>query len=257
MGIRTGLPSGIGCAQLDDLQRRLYLALHRGLPGDVSFYRRVSSSARSVLELGVGDARILSQLPVADRTGLDADPGMLDLARERCPEPRYVAADMASFDLGRTFDRVLVPASALFALPGATAQRACFARIAEHLVPGGEAWLDAYGSDAFHEEALPLADDLGRAELEVLPDIRFEGRWVRVYEANVWTKETQRFDIVYWFELDGRIVEQPLVHHYLLTDQIVEMAAAVGLEVIDFFAGFDEEPFRPDAEHVVVGLRRS
>lgn len=163
---------------------------------------------------------------------------------------------MERFELGMRFDRVLIPASALFALPGFRAQQRCFEAVARHLQPGGELWLDAYGSDTFHAEAEPETDDLGRAELEVLDDIDFEGTTVRVYEANLWVREEQRFEIVYWFELKERVIEQPLVHHYLLSDQLRELAEAAGLELVHLWSTFDRRPFTAESEKMIAGFRR-
>jgi SAM-dependent methyltransferase len=244
---------------LDALQRRLYLALHRGTPGDAEFYARVCRGATAVLELGVGDGRILSRIEVPRKTGIDVDEGMIELAAARCPDARLEVADMAAFDLEESFDRIIIPSSALFALPGLEAQAACFARVARHLMPNGEVWFDAYGSDAFHAEAdpEPLTDDLGRAELEVLDEIDLDGRMVRVYEANHWDKDAQRFTVVYWFELKSRVVEQRLVHHYLLTEQVVSLARDAGLEVETLGSSFTGDPFEPESEQMVVGLRRA
>lgn len=243
---------------MDDLERRLYLALHRGLAGDAEFYERACRGAASVLELGVGDGRLLSRIRSPRRAGLDADPGMIELARARVPDARLEVADMAEFDLGETFERVLIPASALFALSGREAQASCLRCSAAHLEPGGELWLDAYASDAFHAEAEPepLTDDLGRSELEVLDEIELDGRTVRVYEANQWEPEAQRFNVAYWFELKDRVVEQRLVHHYLLSDQLTQMSEDAGLEVTARWSSFAGEPFEPESEHLVVGLRR-
>jgi len=243
---------------IDDpaLHRRLYCALHRGRDEDAPFYRRVCEGCTSVLELGVGDGRILAELAAVERVGLDADPAMLEAARGRVPDARFVRADMASFELGRRFERILIPSSALFALPGPEAQRACFERVAAHLAPRGEAWLDAYASDAFHDEACSAAADPARAELEPLGSIDVEGASVRVFEANAWSREAQRFDVVYWFDWGDRVVEQTLVHHYLRSEQVRDFAAGAGLRVIAFDSDFFGTPFERDAEHMVVGLRR-
>ncbi len=53
---------------------RLYELLHVGNPGDVEFYVQQSEGASSVLELGAGFGRILSQLTHLPRAvGLDID----------------------------------------------------------------------------------------------------------------------------------------------------------------------------------------
>src|SRR5688572_29368088 len=118
----------------------LYVALHSGTPGDAAFYRRVCRDARSVLDLGCGNGRILWGLrrPGRSLVGLDRDREMLQLARRHAATdgrsalpsgsavagfrggergkrlgsaPTWVQADMAAFALGRRFDAIILPFS--------------------------------------------------------------------------------------------------------------------------------------------------
>jgi SAM-dependent methyltransferase len=78
--------------------------------------------------------------------GLDLDPGLLDVARERLPGIPLHLGDMVRFDLGKRFDVVTCLFSAIgYAETVQNLNRAiqCFA---DHLEPGGvviiEPWLD-------------------------------------------------------------------------------------------------------------------
>jgi ubiquinone/menaquinone biosynthesis C-methylase UbiE len=72
--------------------------------------------------------------------GLDLDPGLLDVARARCPGVEFVEADMVDFDLGQQFD----------------AMTCLFSSMARHLQPGGvlivEPWFapDAWNVGSVH-----------------------------------------------------------------------------------------------------------
>ena len=141
----------------------LYAELHRGNPGDLAHYVDVCADARSVLELGSGAGRVALHLAAKglEVTGLELDEGLSALARSRAqdepPEVRarlaWRAGDMRDMDLGRTFDRVLLPYNGLYCLDGEQGVLACFERVAEHLTPDGEFWLDVYVADTFHAEA--------------------------------------------------------------------------------------------------------
>lgn len=237
---------------MDEIGQRLYLALHRGTAGDVEHYVRVCRGAPSVLELGVGDGRILSRISAPTRMGLDAEPGMVEAARTSVTDAVLVTGDMENFQLGRSFDRILIPASALFALPSREAMVRCLRCCRRHLQEGGELWLDAYASDAFHEDSEPDDDD--GVELEYLTDVDLDGRKVSVFEANRWDRTDQTFDVIYWFDLGDRAVEQRLIHHYLTSDQLREVAREADLEVRDLFGGFEREPFARDSALMVARL---
>ncbi|HLT36253.1 MAG TPA: class I SAM-dependent methyltransferase, partial [Enhygromyxa sp.] len=70
---------------MSEYPARLYAAVHDGNPGDVEFYRRRCAGARSIVELGCGDARVLAALAEPGRrlVGVDIDPELLELARVR------------------------------------------------------------------------------------------------------------------------------------------------------------------------------
>jgi SAM-dependent methyltransferase len=96
---------------------------------------RLGDHCGSVLEPGCGPGRYLEAFARRgiDAVGIDSSPEMVDLARQR---GTAVLADMAAFDLGRTFDGAICPVSTL-ALLG-PAQTAChLACVAAHIRPGG------------------------------------------------------------------------------------------------------------------------
>jgi SAM-dependent methyltransferase len=115
---------------------------------DVAFCRDLAaSSGPRVLELGCGTGRVTIALARAglDATGLDLSPGMLREALSKVShlDPatqarlRFVEGDMTDFSLVGRFDTVLIPARAFAFLLTPEAQRACLARVFEHLRPGG------------------------------------------------------------------------------------------------------------------------
>jgi predicted N-acetyltransferase YhbS len=69
-------------------------------------------------------------------TGVDLSPRMLELARELNPECDFVQGDMREFDLGRTFDAVLMD-DAISYMTTRSELRSAFAAAWRHLAPGG------------------------------------------------------------------------------------------------------------------------
>jgi SAM-dependent methyltransferase len=104
-------------------------------------------SARRILDVGCGTGRHAAAL-IAEHgfsvDGLDIESGFLDIARERCPEGRFFRGDMASFDLGSTYDAVLC----LFSSIGyvRTLERLTMAvrSIRRHVAPGGVAVIEPW-----------------------------------------------------------------------------------------------------------------
>jgi SAM-dependent methyltransferase len=134
------------------------LGVGRGAPADdkdVAFYRRLAAaSGPRVLELGCGTGRVTIALAEAglESTGLDLSPGMLQEAQSKVErlEPatrarlRFFEADMKDFTLGLQFDTVVIPARAFAFLLTIEAQRACLARVFDHLRPRGVLSIDVF-----------------------------------------------------------------------------------------------------------------
>ena len=92
----------------------------------------------SALDAGCGTGRVAVELARRgiEVTGVDVDAGMLDQARAKAPELPWILADLATLDLGRTFDVVVMAGNVMiFLAPGTEA--AVVGAAARHLEPGG------------------------------------------------------------------------------------------------------------------------
>lgn len=254
---------------VDRRRAELYAHLHTGNSGDSEHYARVCRGARSVLELGSGAGRISLALAAQglEVTGLECDEASLELAREagagrtELAQVTWVRADMRQFDLGRTFERILLPYNGLYCLGGVDGALACFQRVAAHLAPDGEFWLDVYEIDAFHDEAPddPDPDDsTGVEEDDPVARLAVGGEALDVYEATRWTREEQRLDVCYRFLCEGReVARETLTHHYLLGSQVALLMEEAGLEVGVAYGGFAGESLEEDSDFLVLGARRA
>ena len=104
--------------------------------GEADFVMRYAP--RSVLDAGCGTGRVARELARrgVEVVGVDLDPDMLATARRRSPELQWVQADLASFDLGRTFDVVVAAGNVMILLTPGT-ETAVLANLARHLRPDG------------------------------------------------------------------------------------------------------------------------
>jgi SAM-dependent methyltransferase len=98
----------------------------------------LSFAPASVLDAGCGTGRVGVELARhgVEVVGVDLDPDLLAFARQRAPTLRWECADLASLDLGRTFDLAVMAGNVVsFCRPEDRA--AAVARCAAHLRPGG------------------------------------------------------------------------------------------------------------------------
>lgn len=118
--------------------------------GEAALFARLVPAPARVLDAGCGTGRIAVRLDELgyDVVGVDVDATMLDHARTAAPALDWRHADLATMDLGRTFDAVLVAGNTIPLLEDGTLAAAC-ERLAAHTDPGG-AVVCGFGLDAAH-----------------------------------------------------------------------------------------------------------
>jgi SAM-dependent methyltransferase len=250
----------------DDYPARFYAAVHDGNPGDVEFYRQRCAGARSILELGCGDARVLGAL--AERAadgcrlvGVDIDAQLLELATARSPSLEFVCADMCTVgaeQLGdHRFDRVIIPYGGLYCLLDQAQVAATLGRVTELLEPDGLLILDMWAADGFHAETDP--EDQDPTWLERVKIIEIDGQAWEVLERSSWDKDRQRIDATYLHVRVGseQALEAVLRQRYMLAEQLRAALLAAGLELVELAGGFEGEGYCADSEIMVVSARRS
>jgi SAM-dependent methyltransferase len=248
---------------VSDYPAQLYAAVHAGNPGDLEFYARSCAGARSVMELGCGDARVLATLAAPGRrlVGVDIDPELLELGRQRLaaveprPEFELICADMREVDPGRRFDRVIIPHGGLYCLLDEASLAATLARAAALLEPGGALILDAWAADGFELESNP--EDQDPSWLERVKIIELEGERYEVLERSSWDKPTQRIDATYLHVRVGaeEAIEGLLRQRYVLAEQLRGHLSAAGLELVELHGDFEGGPYTVESELMIVSAR--
>jgi len=101
--------------------------------------------ARTLLDVACGTGAHLEHLEGYGVEGLDLDPEMLAVARERLPDVPFHEGDMAVFALGERFDAVVCMFSSIGYVRTEERLSSAIASMARHLEPGGvlvvEPWL--------------------------------------------------------------------------------------------------------------------
>lgn len=111
--------------------------------------RAEAPDARTVLDVGCGTgehARHLGEEHGYDVAGLDVEPKLVELARQKYPQGDFRQGDMATFELDGTFDAVLCLFGSIAYLRDLDAVEQALQRFRRHLRPGGivvlEPWID-------------------------------------------------------------------------------------------------------------------
>ncbi|MCC7366481.1 MAG: class I SAM-dependent methyltransferase [Dehalococcoidia bacterium] len=94
---------------------------------------------RSVLDAGCGTGRVARELARRgfDVAGVDIDLEMLATARRKAPDLDWQLGDLATIELGRTFETIVMAGNVMiFVAPGS--EGAVLANMARHLGPGGQ-----------------------------------------------------------------------------------------------------------------------
>lgn len=92
----------------------------------------------SVLDAGCGTGRLAIELAARgiEVCGVDLDADLLERARRRAPQLPWIHADLATLDLGRTFDAVVLAGNVVpYAAPGV--RTSLVQRCAAHVRPAG------------------------------------------------------------------------------------------------------------------------
>lgn len=122
-------------------------------------------AARTLLDVACGTGKHLEHLRASFETaGVDADEGMLEIARARLPDIPLSLGDMRDFDLGRRFDVVTCLFSAIGFAHDLDVLGLAAASLARHVAEGGilllEPWLtpEQWISNRPHALATEQAD---------------------------------------------------------------------------------------------------
>jgi SAM-dependent methyltransferase len=229
---------------------------------DVERYVRLArESGGPVLEYGIGNGRVGIAIAKAgiSVTGVDLSRSMLDdlAARlEKLPPQvqgrvRFEHGDMRSVKLEQTFPLVLVPFNGILHLYERGDFEALFARVREHLAPGGRFVFDF---------SLPAPSDLARDPERWFgaPRIRHPstGELVRYDERFEYDPVRQLLLVTTRFTPEGgRPWTVPLTHRQVYPREMEALLHYNGFTDIQLTADFSDAPADHLTDSVVVSCR--
>ena len=238
----------------------LYHAHHTRHMEDLPFWLGLAQRQGSpVLELGCGSGRIL--IPLAEAgfsvTGIEIDPGMLQVLSEQLPEtlrPRVklVQGDFTRFELAEQFGLVILPCNTYSTLDAAQRQ-ALIACVAQHL-PAGGVFAAGLPNPALLRQ-LPAYSD---PEVEeVFPHPRY-GKPVQV--SSSWQRTAQGLTVAWDYAYttaggQAQVIHRQVKHHLVnIQDYLSELHRA-GFDVVELYGNFDGSTYRRQSEQLILAAR--
>lgn len=132
-------------------------------------------------------------------TGVDLSEGMLEIARQRNPEIRYLQGDMRSISLDRKFDVVAIPDSIMY-MTTPEDLSAALSNAAAHLNKGGVLLVVAHTKEEFRNNNFAYTGEDDNTHITVLEN------------NHIVTDSSYEATMVYLIRQDGRLEIQHEVH---------------------------------------------
>jgi len=179
-------------------------------------------SPASVLELGCGTGAVLELLPAEwEKVGVDVSPQMLEIARTKGLDAAFVAADIRSLSLGRTFDVVACVYDTINHLPGSD-WPSVFAAAAAHLADDGVFLFDM--------------NTLGRLRTDAGEEHTTEADGATV-SMRIHAVGDDRYDWHVRIERAGAIVEDTIAEYAVALTEVRAMLADAGFTRVEVSGG--------------------
>ena len=231
---------------------RLYDLMFPGGGPAVDFYRgEAARQGGSVLELGCGNGHKL--IPIASDghpcVGLDLSGDMLVEARRKANahgvEVEWVQGDMRAFDLGRTFDLVLVAANSLLHLHEAEDLVSCLRSVRRHLAHGGRLVLDVFNPSV---RLLAGADGVRRSrEALSFPDPHRGQVDVEVAERYDAPAQVTRGTWYFSTGSEPDFLVAPLELRSIFPQELPLLLSLAGLRLLDRYGDWSRQPLADDS----------
>ncbi len=253
------------------LTAELYDQIVEDWPGEIDFYTSLGSEAGArggeTIEVACGTGRVARRLAQAGVRvfGLDASAEMLRVARSKAgrgPGPRWVQADMRSFDLGQTFALAIIPGHSFQFMLSVEDQLSCLGSIRRHLEPEGRLVVHLDHQDpkwlAEVAEGRPIRAEPSREVIHPSTGARFN-------VSRTWSfdRSTQTATVVtQWKQLDSRggVIQMwtkgPVALHCVFRFEMEHLLARAGFALEALLGDFVGGALGNDSTEMLFQARR-
>ena len=229
----------------------LYSLVHTGNEGDIEFYVRACEGVESVLELGCGSGRMGCSISRVAKNYLGID---INWERARLATDRGIVcycADMASFQLKRRFDRIIIPCNTIYCLLSEDKLISCLENIREHLAKNGELVFDVFV--AYHQK---MASHISKSRRDNgwIKEVHYKNKVWDVYESVEILSGSGRLDVHYSHRCRStdEKIETKIPQRYFSHIELPQLLGKAGLIMTSITGGFRNEPVSDSCERIVV-----
>ena len=229
----------------------LYSLVHTGNEGDIEFYVRTCEGVDWILELGCGSGRMGRPISRVAKNYLGID---IDWERARTAANRGIicyCADMVGFQLGRRFDRIIVPCNTIYCLLSEDSLVSCLKNIRRHLAKNGQLVFDVFV--AYHQRA---ASRISRSRQDNgwIKEVRYKNKVWDVYESVEILSGSGRRDVHYLHKCrsTNEKIETKIPQRYFSHSELPQLLGKVGLIMTSLTGGFRNELVSDSCERIVV-----
>ena len=208
----------------------------------------VMEKGGTCLDIGCGTGRVLVPLlqEGVEATGIDASPAMVAGCKaklaEESVEGEVTEADMADFDLGKTFDSVIIPGATFQLLDDRDDATAALARAKAHLKPGGLLVLSLF--TPWYEITHESLDGVWRLEKDEMLE---DGRRALCHASNELDRCEQLMAVQHRFEIldgAGKVTDSEIKRSRLRwygKHEITLLLKAAGFAAVETLGDFGDE----------------
>lgn len=235
---------------------------------ELDFYREAAKGTKSVLEVACGTGRIGLRLAQEGWSvyGFDLSPHMIEIARRKAEGIHNIelsVADMTSFDLGKTFDLVIIPGHSFQFMLTIRAQLACLASTCRHISENGRLIVHIDHQELAWLGGLPIEPE---GTFGLPSDVRLpDGRAFRTRKRWSYDRATQTAELVTRIEQTdstGLVLDSatrgPVHMHCFFHYDMQHLLERAGLEVQALYGDLSRGSLAHDsAEMIWVASRRS
>lgn len=234
----------------EQLSAELYDISVPNWEGEIDFYRELArqgqTRGQAILEIACGTGRVAIRLAQqgAQVVGTDLSEEMLEIARGKSEEVRWLQGDMRALDLGETFGLIIVPGHSFQFMLTPEDQVKALESFKGHLTPDGVLVIHLD-----HQSIDWLGDLLGElgGKFEQTKDIKHPRTGHTIRRAHAWTYQpsTQTATVVSkWEEIneDGTILQTwtrtPMQLHCVFRFEMEHLLLRTGFELQTLYGDF-------------------
>lgn len=230
---------------------------------DIPFYmEHIPSAQSSILELGCGTGRVLTQLidHCASIHGIDNSGAMTDICRKKIQKTgididkvKIVTGDITDFHMDYSYDLIIAPYHVFQNLETDDQTNGLFECIRKHLNSDGTCILNVFQPWPVNR----IKENWGKKTEGFCWKIPYEKGYVTCHERKEHF-DSQRLilypESIYRYYIEGALIEtvtQKICMRLYYPDQFITLIKEIGFSIIDCWGGYEGEPYGKGNELIV------